>query len=219
MLKIVDYMEIPEENFKKFAFDISRINIEDIVPRVANNLGMDAGNFVKLYEDDFEEGIVNVANDVLEGSEDVILVDIGSYRGVVPKWITMDNSRSGYVYFMTDGEYVKIGVTSNIKNRLSQLQTSSSKQVVIIDSMECSDPYGVEACLHHYFREFSVSGEWFDLLPVFGLMPQQCILYALGLSFNHVQYRYNVVINGKCVTLFDKADIVFSAEEGSPWQR
>ena len=72
-----------------------------------------------------------------------------------------------YVYFITDGQYVKIGRTNNVKQRLSCLQTSSAVQLRIISIIPCMEYWiskDIERDLHCYFGEYHTSGEWFNIL-------------------------------------------------------
>lgn len=71
-----------------------------------------------------------------------------------------------YVYFISDGEYVKIGISRNVKSRLSGLQTSNPKQLSLLHQIECIDSdYAslLEQAFHRNFDNFCVSGEWFNL--------------------------------------------------------
>jgi Meiotically Up-regulated Gene 113 (MUG113) protein len=71
-----------------------------------------------------------------------------------------------YVYFITDGEYIKIGISNNVKSRLSGLQTSNPKKLSLLSSIECPDStYAgeLERTLHERFSESRASGEWFKL--------------------------------------------------------
>lgn len=69
-----------------------------------------------------------------------------------------DNVES-YVYFITDGEAIKIGKANNPKSRLSGLQTSHHKPLAIISTM----PGGLELEreIHVIFDGFRLRGEWF----------------------------------------------------------
>lgn len=63
------------------------------------------------------------------------------------------------VYFITDGEYVKIGKADNPFQRLKDLQVSNVKILKII----CLIPGGseMEQRLHRYFSDCKIRGEWF----------------------------------------------------------
>lgn len=69
-----------------------------------------------------------------------------------------DNAAS-YVYFITDGEAIKIGKANNPKSRLSGLQTSHHKPLRILMTIPGDEE--VERGLHSIFGEFRIRGEWF----------------------------------------------------------
>lgn len=56
----------------------------------------------------------------------------------------------------------KIGVTSNLKTRLSQIRTVEPK-VILLHSFYADDAYKCEKFLHDFFWDQNVGGEWFDL--------------------------------------------------------
>lgn len=61
-----------------------------------------------------------------------------------------------------NGHY-KIGITSNIRRRMRQLQTAQSSSLTLIDSFESKFPNKVETTLHNLYSYCKLSGEWFDL--------------------------------------------------------
>ena len=63
------------------------------------------------------------------------------------------------VYFIKQGDYVKIGFTNRFKTRLSQLQISSpiKLEVLAIIDGDKSD----EQKFHEQFKHISSNGEWF----------------------------------------------------------
>ncbi|MGJ7042107.1 mRNA-degrading endonuclease YafQ of YafQ-DinJ toxin-antitoxin module [Shinella sp. BE166] len=67
--------------------------------------------------------------------------------------------RSSFVYFISDGEHVKIGLSRQPRKRLSSLQTGHPKRLNIVGLM----PGGAEDefQLHGRFRDHRVKGEWF----------------------------------------------------------
>ncbi len=75
-----------------------------------------------------------------------------------------DNAES-YVYFITDGEAIKIGKANNPKSRLSALQTSHHKPLVILATMPGGEE--LERELHRIFDAYRLRGEWFrDCSPL-----------------------------------------------------
>lgn len=67
------------------------------------------------------------------------------------------------LYFITDGMYVKIGVSGDIKSRLNQLQTANPLPLKLLLSVEYGQ--GLEIHYHNKFKHSRVKGEWFRLTP------------------------------------------------------
>lgn len=64
------------------------------------------------------------------------------------------------VYFISDGEYVKIGYTnSDPKDRLAGLQTGNARHLQIIHTIPGN--ISKEQALHQRFQHLKVRGEWF----------------------------------------------------------
>lgn len=64
------------------------------------------------------------------------------------------------IYFVTDGEYLKIGYTDNdVSRRIASLQSGNARKLELVGTIEGSKE--AEHVLHCVFREFRVSGEWF----------------------------------------------------------
>lgn len=57
----------------------------------------------------------------------------------------------------------KIGVTSNLNNRIQQLKIGNPDEIEFVAHRKIRDPYKAERFLHLYFREKLVRGEWFEL--------------------------------------------------------
>ena len=72
-----------------------------------------------------------------------------------------------YVYFITDGEYVKIGVSNNVLKRIASLQTANARVLRLLDYKSSSDPYQLEDELHHKYRKYLVHYEWYNILDKF----------------------------------------------------
>jgi len=74
------------------------------------------------------------------------------------------------VYFIYCGDQnhspVKIGVTSDLENRISALQTGNPYQLICKALIPCSDKkqaYHLESFFHKQFRKNRMNGEWFKL--------------------------------------------------------
>lgn len=67
--------------------------------------------------------------------------------------------KTGFVYFVRGGEFVKIGYASNAKNRVRDLQVNCPFQLSLIYSMPGT--FQTEIGLHRRFKAHATSGEWF----------------------------------------------------------
>lgn len=72
-----------------------------------------------------------------------------------------------YVYFVTDGKYVKIGATTDVYKRMGNLQTGNSNNLKLLYVIDTYAPYLIEHALHKIFKSKCVNGEWFDILSFF----------------------------------------------------
>ena len=71
-----------------------------------------------------------------------------------------------FVYFISDGEYTKIGIAKNMENRLLSLQVGNPKKLNIISFIPCSSEFyarKIEKYLHEQLNCCRVMGEWFKL--------------------------------------------------------
>lgn len=73
--------------------------------------------------------------------------------------------KDGYIYFIRDGlGHIKIGVATNIENRLKALQTANPMKLEFFYGMHVKnidDAYIGEKELHTKFSEDRLMGEWF----------------------------------------------------------
>ena len=98
------------------------------------------------------------------------------------------------VYFITDGQYIKIGYTKNdAKKRLKQLQTSSPKKLFLLGYINGDKM--VEKSLHKQFYKsiVRINGEWFS--------PTQDLLDYIN-DNNLDDNIYADIIEGQVVGLF-----------------
>ena len=72
-----------------------------------------------------------------------------------------------YLYFVTDGSYVKIGVATDVSKRMASLQTGNPKKLLLLMkfrfSYSCS-AYSAETYFHNQFHLNHFNGEWFRIL-------------------------------------------------------
>ena len=62
-----------------------------------------------------------------------------------------------------EGNFYKIGITGNLKNRLITLQTSSPVPLEVFFKYRTLYAESIEVELHKYFERYNTSGEWFIL--------------------------------------------------------
>ena len=79
----------------------------------------------------------------------------------------INSTKPCYVYFVTDGEKVKIGISEDVEKRLSGLQVSNHKALSLIaahrfPNRDCARKKEIQ--LHEQYKDFSCGGEWFDIL-------------------------------------------------------
>lgn len=84
-------------------------------------------------------------------------------------WICA-RSPKAFVYFITDGEFVKIGKAVDPYRRLSGIQTGNPKKCSIIAAIPCRSPGDanqLEHYLHVCYSSARAEGEWFDIIGDF----------------------------------------------------
>jgi Meiotically up-regulated gene 113 len=69
----------------------------------------------------------------------------------------------GYVYCISDGEYLKIGFSTNPQARVAELQTGNARKLTIVGTIEGT--LEDEAALHQEFISDNVLAEWFKNTP------------------------------------------------------
>lgn len=67
------------------------------------------------------------------------------------------------VYYITDGEFVKIGVTKDLETRLNTLQTGNARELKVLAVIYPKAPYIEEAALHYIYKDKRIRGEWYDI--------------------------------------------------------
>jgi hypothetical protein len=66
-----------------------------------------------------------------------------------------------YIYLIRCNEFVKIGISSDIEYRLSNLQVGNPYQLQLLHKIECEKASLVEGLLHSRFSRSYERGEWF----------------------------------------------------------
>lgn len=79
-----------------------------------------------------------------------------------------EKPKPSFVYFVTDGEYVKIGKTDNdVQSRIAALQTGNPKRIFPLIQLPlsyASASQNLESYFHNMFADKRMCGEWFDIL-------------------------------------------------------
>ena len=77
---------------------------------------------------------------------------------------TEENEYSEHIYFVSDGKYVKIGVTNNVEKRLQSLQSGNPKKLNLLFVIKGNKD--LESYLHSKFKKYKKLNEWFDILSI-----------------------------------------------------
>jgi hypothetical protein len=96
------------------------------------------------------------------------------------------------VYFITDGEQIKIGWSRFVEKRLRELQGLRKKPLKLI-AMFPGD-IADETALHRYFRHLRIKGEWFKRDREIYVMID--ILESARLSLRERRFRISDVTTG-----------------------
>lgn len=65
------------------------------------------------------------------------------------------------LYFITDGEFVKMGIVTSPKSRLESLQVGNPRDLKLLYAGRTSNARHQENHLHKKFKHLHVRGEWF----------------------------------------------------------
>jgi hypothetical protein len=104
----------------------------------------------------------------------LFLINLQKLRGTMTT-----NNTKGFVYIIQEEftGHVKIGVSTNIGQRLRNLQTANSGKLKVIGIKASNDPYTLEHELHQKFKDYRIQGEWFSHLPEPKLSQQEIAEY------------------------------------------
>ena len=73
-----------------------------------------------------------------------------------------------YVYFIADGEFVKIGKANDVEQRRLSLETGNPRELITLGMISCGsevESYSLEKKLHKHFEPWNHRGEWFIIGP------------------------------------------------------
>lgn len=81
--------------------------------------------------------------------------------------VSLCDDPKSFVYFITDGKFIKIGVAKDVLKRMSALQTSNPKKLKLVCVIPCkseNDAHKLEKKLHSCYARFRTNGEWFSIV-------------------------------------------------------
>lgn len=76
----------------------------------------------------------------------------------VPAFQETNNRRAGHIYLLKKGSYYKIGLSSDINQRLKRFPDYE-----VVEVFESHDVFKDEKTLHKMFEDNAIGGEWFEL--------------------------------------------------------
>jgi hypothetical protein len=115
---------------------------------------LNSGGCLDFMSQNCENVIINKDN----SNDDSSILNSRSNRKAIDK---IENAID-YIYFIQEPitKSIKIGTTKNIKNRMSQLQTSIPFQLILLKFIK--GDFIKEKELHDKFSQYRLSGEWFS---------------------------------------------------------
>ena len=122
------------------------------------------------------------------------------------------------VYFITDGEKVKIGQSRNPQKRLARLQTAQHKQLSIALSITSGDhehDKSLERYYHDRFSQFRDGGEWFNVVGELADFIKQFPGHSIGVG------DVNAVFDGQKTAQerYDEQVVQVSTEQHLHWAK
>ena len=98
-----------------------------------------------------------------------------------------------FVYFVSDGKYIKIGVAIDIPKRIKGVQTGNPHKLYLVEYMVfpyLDAAYYAEKQLHETFKDFRMMGEWFDIADCYEfLMFIRFIKHEVGSPILETHYK------------------------------
>lgn len=84
----------------------------------------------------------------------------------IPIELVDRNVARSFVYWISDGEYTKIGKANSISKRIKQLQTGQARELYIERAFGCKseqDSIKLESYFHKELKRFQIRNEWFAI--------------------------------------------------------
>lgn len=134
------------------------------------------GERISFYSFDLDEvyRFIDTLDKCIETNKDIHLIcnDFKKKENIVPLNAKLEKTKSknkqkGYVYFVSNGKYCKIGRAVDIDKRIESLRSGSSQPLQLITYLESIDYINLETQLHKLFAKYKIYGEWYDILFLF----------------------------------------------------
>ena len=80
-----------------------------------------------------------------------------------------EKAPKSFVYYISDGQFVKIGKANNVESRLCTLQCGNVRDLKVLAIIPCKDnksATSVEGSLHAFYYKYRVCREWYDIFPL-----------------------------------------------------
>ena len=77
--------------------------------------------------------------------------------------MTRRKDNSGFIYLVHCEGFYKIGIATNLRKRVSNIQTSNPFKVTLVAYTKTENVFADELELHELFKDKRVRGEWFKL--------------------------------------------------------
>lgn len=111
---------------------------------------------------------IAIDNPTVTGYDNLSIFNAKFLKPKIDKYLRKSNeaNRGNFVYFITDGTFVKIGVSNNIKYRLGQLQTGNPRPLQVMFAFITKDrdtSKALEEYLHALYSDYNSTGEWFKI--------------------------------------------------------
>lgn len=127
---------------------------EQFVSKILDTFGQEALDLIS--EDDITA--------YSEGMADRSSSEPRLWKIVIDKY-DFDQNTNSCLYFLRQGDRVKIGITSNVERRFAQIKTSAPQPCTIENVVYTHYGELLERKLHHALAEYNTHLEWFDLPP------------------------------------------------------
>lgn len=134
-------------------------------PKRSHIKNKDFDKLIKRTNEFYETGVLSLPGNKEKYSKEIYdemqLYSFEKERHLKHKTL---KDKKDYIYFITDGIYVKIGKTTNVGKRLGAIRTCNYRDIDLLFSIKCKDAYTAEHKIHNYYKEYNIKGEWFDIL-------------------------------------------------------